>query len=101
MRPKVYEDDKQAYDNTIEREKIGGYNVELVPWSAVTVLSGPPIPKDAKITAFVSPKGAVAEPSPAAPIPLSYIDVFLGGAHKMQTDLKLSGPEYAKTSKGG
>ncbi|GBF93042.1 hypothetical protein Rsub_05653 [Raphidocelis subcapitata] len=165
----VYEIDDQAFANTMEREKMGGYEVKFIPAGDIAVLHGKPLPPDAKVAAFVSPPNAAppadgaaaaaaaagaaaadatssgaaaadatgtaaaaaapnasgggaaanatggapapgtAAPAAAAsrapasadaPIPLSYIDVWIGGASELQNRMGLSGEAYRNASGG-
>ncbi|KAI8467949.1 MAG: hypothetical protein J3K34DRAFT_523324 [Monoraphidium minutum] len=98
----IYEVGRKAYEKTLAREAAGGYAVARLPAAAAQVLAGPPLPAGAEITAFVAAPGGGGLPGPAAdaPIPLSYIDVWLGGAADMQERLKLEGPAYHAASGG-
>ncbi|KIY98389.1 hypothetical protein MNEG_9574 [Monoraphidium neglectum] len=93
----VYEVTEQAYKNTVARES--GYKLLPLRVSDIAVLSGAKIPKDAVVTAFVSYKSVT--PAADAPVPLSYIDVWLGGAIDLQKQYNLTGDAYAKGSPGG
>jgi len=97
----VYPVTAKEFAAQVEREKKAGYLVTTLKPSDVTFLDGKAAPpQNAPIIFFASAKESLKIATAEAPIVMSYVDIWLGGALQLERQFNLTGPEYKKESGG-